>query len=211
MESVQIKGVDSTLRETRATLEAGAKYIVTERLMTHGNQTAVSNMVIELNGEDASAQIISYREISAEFFNFTSRTNRSSCYFNVRHHFNVEVNEMVVAFAVSDKKIAVIVPAKIIGRNFINVTVAFKLHFSVGSKLKILESYSFSGFYRGYDSVDIKADFFVFGFYLFINKSVLFNYLFACGTCHFAKFINYFLNTFTIPTINSARTITGKT
>ena len=59
MESVQIKGVDSTQRETNAVLEAGAKYIVTERLMTHGNQSAVSNMVIELNGEDASAQIIS--------------------------------------------------------------------------------------------------------------------------------------------------------
>lgn len=59
MESVQIKGVDSTLRETKAVLEAGAKYIVTERLMTHGKQVAHSNMEIELNGEDASAQIIS--------------------------------------------------------------------------------------------------------------------------------------------------------
>ncbi len=59
MEMVQIKGVDSTVRETTASLKAGAKLIVTERLYTHGSQTARSNMEINLNGEGASAQIIS--------------------------------------------------------------------------------------------------------------------------------------------------------
>lgn len=59
MESVQIRGVDSTMRETKAQLEAGAKFTVTERLMTHGKQIAHSDMVIELNGEGASSQIIS--------------------------------------------------------------------------------------------------------------------------------------------------------
>ena len=59
MEMVQIKGVDSTLRDTTARLEKGAKLTVLERLMTHGDQTARSDMVIELNGTDASAQIIS--------------------------------------------------------------------------------------------------------------------------------------------------------
>ena len=59
MEMVQIKGVDSTLRETTARREKGAKLTVLERLMTHGNQTARSDMVIELNGAGASAQIIS--------------------------------------------------------------------------------------------------------------------------------------------------------
>lgn len=59
METVQIKGVDSTERLTKASLAAGAKMVVTERLMTHGKQHAHSNMVINLNGEDASAQIIS--------------------------------------------------------------------------------------------------------------------------------------------------------
>lgn len=59
MEMVQIEGVDSTLRETAANLEAGAKYVVLEKLMTHDSQRAESNMVINLNGKDASAQIIS--------------------------------------------------------------------------------------------------------------------------------------------------------
>ncbi len=59
METVQIKGVDSTKRNTVAKLGENAKFIVTERLMTHGEQTADSDMTIELNGEGASAQIIS--------------------------------------------------------------------------------------------------------------------------------------------------------
>ena len=36
METVQIRGVDSTKRENRAHLKAGAKLVVMERLMTHG-------------------------------------------------------------------------------------------------------------------------------------------------------------------------------
>ncbi len=59
MESVQIKGVDSTKRDTFAKLKAGARLVILEKLMTHGNQIAHSDMVIELNGEDASSQIIS--------------------------------------------------------------------------------------------------------------------------------------------------------
>ena len=59
METVQIKGVDSTKRDTVAKLGAGARLVILEKLMTHGNQVAHSNMVIELNGEDSSSQIIS--------------------------------------------------------------------------------------------------------------------------------------------------------
>ncbi len=59
MEMVQIKGVDSTVRETTVNLAAGAKLAVTERLLTHGKQTARSNIDVYLNGEDSSAQIIS--------------------------------------------------------------------------------------------------------------------------------------------------------
>lgn len=59
MEMVQIKGVDSTKRDTVAKLGAGARLVILEKLMTHGSQIAHSNMVVELNGEDASSQIIS--------------------------------------------------------------------------------------------------------------------------------------------------------
>ena len=59
MESVQIRGVDSTKRDTTAKLEKGARLVILEKLMTHGNQVAHSDMVIELNGDGASSQIIS--------------------------------------------------------------------------------------------------------------------------------------------------------
>ena len=42
MEMVQIKGVDSTKRMTKADLAAGAKLIIRERLLTHGDQHAES-------------------------------------------------------------------------------------------------------------------------------------------------------------------------
>ena len=59
MEMVQIKGVDDTHRMTTAELAAGAKLVVRERLMTHGNQNAVSGYVVNLNGEGATADIVS--------------------------------------------------------------------------------------------------------------------------------------------------------
>ena len=59
METVQIKGVDSTRRSTTATLADGAKLIVTEKLMTHGSQTAETAFQVDLNGVGSSANIIS--------------------------------------------------------------------------------------------------------------------------------------------------------
>ena len=59
MESVQIKGVDSTKRDTVAHLAAGAKLVVQERLMTHGHQDAESRFDVCLDGENSSANIIS--------------------------------------------------------------------------------------------------------------------------------------------------------
>ena len=59
MESVQIKGVDSTERVTEADLKAKATLIVKEKLMTHGKQHAVSKFDVNLNGEASSANVIS--------------------------------------------------------------------------------------------------------------------------------------------------------
>lgn len=59
LETTQIEGVDSTERENYIELAENAKLFVTEKLMTDGNQTAISNMDVELTGENSSAQIIS--------------------------------------------------------------------------------------------------------------------------------------------------------
>jgi len=59
MEMVQIKGVDDTERVTKAVLKAGAKLVVKERLMTHGKQNAISTYTVELDGDGASADVVS--------------------------------------------------------------------------------------------------------------------------------------------------------
>ena len=59
LEMVQIKGIDSALRETEVRLHKNARLIVTERLLTYLNQTAESNITVQLLGDDATAQVIS--------------------------------------------------------------------------------------------------------------------------------------------------------
>ena len=59
MDTVQIRGIDSTKRYTKIVCGKGAEAVVTERLLTHGDQVADSDMVIELNGEDAKGRVIS--------------------------------------------------------------------------------------------------------------------------------------------------------
>ena len=59
LETVQIRGVDSTRRYTRVEMEAGAEAVVTERLLTHDDQYAESKMDVIMKGEGARTQIIS--------------------------------------------------------------------------------------------------------------------------------------------------------
>ena len=59
MEMAQINGVDSTERSTVAELKADSKLVVRERLMTHGNQNAVSEYRVSLNGDGSSADVVS--------------------------------------------------------------------------------------------------------------------------------------------------------
>ena len=71
LETVQIKGVDSTRRSTSARLADGARLIVTEKLMTHGSQTAETSFQVDLDGADSSANIISRsvaRDESSQLF-----------------------------------------------------------------------------------------------------------------------------------------------
>ena len=59
MDTAQIKGVDSTVRETNVELAEGAKLYVLEKLMTDGKQKAESNIEVCLEGSGSSAQIVS--------------------------------------------------------------------------------------------------------------------------------------------------------
>ena len=59
MDTVQIKGIDSTKRDTRAVLSDGATLIIKEKLMTHGSQEATTDFTVDLNGVDSSTNVIS--------------------------------------------------------------------------------------------------------------------------------------------------------
>ena len=59
MDTTQIRGIDSTKRDTKIVCGKGAEAIVTERLLTHGDQIAESDMEIVLDGEDSKGRVIS--------------------------------------------------------------------------------------------------------------------------------------------------------
>ena len=59
MELTQLRGVTSTVRDTLAELKEDSKLILTEKLLTHDDQVATSNMKINLIGDGSSVQVIS--------------------------------------------------------------------------------------------------------------------------------------------------------
>lgn len=59
MDTVQIRGIDSTHRVTTGTLGKEATLIIREKLMTHGEQKAATDFKVDLNGEGSSANVIS--------------------------------------------------------------------------------------------------------------------------------------------------------
>lgn len=80
METTQIKGIDSTIRSTTATLKENAKLVIKESLMTHGKQYAKTDFVVDLNGENSSANVISRSvardESYQEFFSKINGNNK---------------------------------------------------------------------------------------------------------------------------------------
>ena len=59
MESTQIKGVSSTIRETKGVLEKDTNFVVTEKIMTDGKQYAKTIFDVQLNGENSSTHVTS--------------------------------------------------------------------------------------------------------------------------------------------------------
>ncbi len=60
LETTQIRGVDDTKRYTKAVLSGdNAEFIVQEKLLTHGEQTAESEMDVILDGENSRTRVIS--------------------------------------------------------------------------------------------------------------------------------------------------------
>ncbi|MCL2797539.1 MAG: SufD family Fe-S cluster assembly protein [Firmicutes bacterium] len=72
IETVQIGGVDETVRKTAAKLRDGAKLLVKEKLLTDGAQKARTEFSVDLDGADSKADVVSRSvakgESTQEFF-----------------------------------------------------------------------------------------------------------------------------------------------
>lgn len=86
METVQIRGIDSTKRETKIVCGKNAEAVVTERLMTHGDQVAESDMEIVLDGENSKGRVISRsvaKNTSRQTF-YPKMVGNSACFGHVQ-------------------------------------------------------------------------------------------------------------------------------
>ena len=65
METVQIKGVNSSIRTTKGKLLKDTNLVIQEKIMTNGNQFAKTIFDVKLNGENASTHVTS-RSVATE-------------------------------------------------------------------------------------------------------------------------------------------------
>lgn len=82
MDTVQLKGVDSTKRISSATLAEGATLVIKEKIMTHGDQYAETSFDVDLNGRGSSAKLISRsvaRDSSRQLFR-SKLAGNTECY-----------------------------------------------------------------------------------------------------------------------------------
>lgn len=85
MDSVQIKGVDNTLRVTKAVLEGDTSLEISEKILTTGKEKAKTEFIVDLNGENASVHVTS-RSVAEEssYQEFISNvTGNTKCYAHI--------------------------------------------------------------------------------------------------------------------------------
>ena len=87
MDTIQLSGVDRTVRKTTAKLEKGAKLVIRERILTDGNETAETDFHVELEGNDSGVDIVSrsvargnsYQEYHSKISGNCRCTGHSEC------------------------------------------------------------------------------------------------------------------------------------
>ena len=99
MESTQIKGVDSTIRETRGKVYKNANLVVTEKILTAGSQEAKTIFDVSLEEEGASVKVTS-RSVATENSkqHFESKiTGNTKCFGHVECDAIIKDNAKVTA------------------------------------------------------------------------------------------------------------------
>ena len=103
MDTAQIKGVSSTVRKTKGILKDNSKLVISERIMTHDEQTAKTIFDVKLNGKNSSAKVTS-RSVATDNSKqeFVSRVvGNNECFGHVECDAIIEGNAIVT----SDPKI----------------------------------------------------------------------------------------------------------
>ena len=91
MESVQIKGVDSTVRTTKGIVGEDATLVITEKIMTHGEQKAETLFNVQLNGKNSSVKVTS-RSVATQN---SEQTFKSELYGNTQCFGHVECDAII--------------------------------------------------------------------------------------------------------------------
>ena len=85
MDTTQIKGVDDTIRTTKAELDSDATLVITEKILTSKNQQAKTEFIVNLKGENSSTHVTS-RSVATDnsYQEFISNiTGNTKCYAHV--------------------------------------------------------------------------------------------------------------------------------
>lgn len=85
MDTTQIKGVDDTIRTTKAELDSEATLVITEKILTSKDQQAKTEFVVNLKGENSSTHVTS-RSVATDnsYQEFISNiTGNTKCYAHV--------------------------------------------------------------------------------------------------------------------------------
>ena len=85
METTQLGGVTSSVRETKATLEDNAKLIIKEKVLTSGDEYVKTMFEVTLKGENSSVEVISRgvaRDTSKQVF-YSNIMGENKCFGHV--------------------------------------------------------------------------------------------------------------------------------
>ena len=106
MDTIQIKGVDSTNRKTTANIGENATLLVTEKIMTHNNQKAKTEFYVMLEGENSSTHIVS-RSVAVDNSNqefVSSVIGKNKCYAHVECDGIIKDNGTIKASPIVDAR-----------------------------------------------------------------------------------------------------------
>ena len=99
MDTTQIKGVDDTIRTTKATLEKDTTLVITEKILTSQNQKAITKFEVELNGENSSTHVTSRSVATNDSYQefISNITGNTKCYAHVECDAIIKENGQVKA------------------------------------------------------------------------------------------------------------------